>query len=355
MILFISSGCGEKLADGFAAWLGEGGGDYTQVIPDVTLTFPDDHRAHTDFRHEWWYFTANLVDEQGSSFGVQWTQFRIAVAPDQSETGQSASSDSWSSRQLYMAHSAITTAEQHYADEKWSREHPRLAGVEVSPLRVFLDDWQWLAQSDDLLPARLNVDSELFSYQLKLTSSAPYHKQGQQGYSQKSASAEVASYYYSQPFIEVNGEININGKQHRVSGKGWIDREWSSQFLLGSQQGWDWFALRLNEQTSLVVFQLRDAKTGEANYAYARLMYHSGKGVAIRQNEITLRPVSRTRIQASNYPTQWQLSLPNHGIELTISALNPNAKMSLTVPYWEGPVEFKGTHSGKGYMELTGY
>ena len=33
-------------------------------------------------------------------------------------------------------------------------------------------------------------------------------------------------------------------------------------------------------------------------------------------------------------------------IELTVSALNPNAKMPLSVPYWEGPVLIEGTHSG---------
>ena len=182
-----------------------------------------------------------------------------------------------------MAHSAVTPVNKHYADEKWSRGQGSLAGVDTSPFRVYLDDWQWRSTTDELFPAKLNAHSKQFSYSLTLTSDAPYQKQGEQGYSTKSANGQVASYYYSQPFIEVAGEVTIDGKAHQVSGKGWIDREWSSQFLLDSQQGWDWFALRLNNETSLVVFQLRDSKNGEASYSSAKLMQQNGSGIAIAQ------------------------------------------------------------------------
>jgi len=149
--------------------------------------------------------------------------------------------------------------------------------------------------------------------------------------------------------------VIINGVAHQVSGKGWIDREWSSQFLLDSQQGWDWFALRLNDATSLVLFQLRDSKTGKASYSHARLMQREGSGIAIKQQDISLTVTKKTEIDGRDYPTEWQIKIPTQQIKLTVSALNPNAKMPLSVPYWEGPIVIKGSHSGSGYMELTGY
>ncbi|HHF2937574.1 TPA: lipocalin-like domain-containing protein [Vibrio diabolicus] len=326
---------------------------FTPVEKGVELTFPADHQAHPDFRHEWWYLTANLIDEDGTSLGVQWTQFRFAAAPPTGE--DDVKKTEWQAQQIYMAHSAVTTADKHYADEKWSRDQTSLAGVDTSPFRVYLDDWQWTSSTNDLFPATLKANSEQFGYALTLTSSAPYQKQGEQGYSTKSADGQVASYYYSQPFIEVSGEVTIDGETHQVSGKGWIDREWSSQFLLDSQQGWDWFALRLSDDTSLVVFQLRDSKTGAASYSSARLMQQDGSGIAIPQKDIQLETTKQTEIQGRKYPTQWQVSIPNQQVELTVSALNPNAKMPLSVPYWEGPVRIEGSHSGTGYMELTGY
>ncbi|RJX72986.1 carotenoid 1,2-hydratase [Vibrio sinensis] len=326
---------------------------FTPVVHGIDISFPADHRAHEDFRHEWWYLTANLVDENGNALGVQWTQFRFTTAPKNRD--QSTKKTAWQSDQIYMAHSAVTTPHKHYADEKWSRGQEELAGVDSSPFRVYLDDWQWSSATNDLFPATLNARSKQFAYSLRLTSDSPYQKQGQQGYSTKSADGQVASYYYSQPFIDVSGKVIIDGKIHNVSGKGWIDREWSSQFLLDSQQGWDWFALRLSDETSLVVFQLRDSVTGGSSYAHARLMQQDGSGIAIEQKEIALTVIKQTKIQQRNYPTKWQVSIPSQQIDVTVSALNPNAKMPLSVPYWEGPVTIQGSHSGSGYMELTGY
>ena len=326
---------------------------FTPVVKGIDITFPADHQAHPDFRHEWWYLTANLIDEDGNALGLQWTQFRFAAAPQ--ESGNGTKETTWQSQQIYMAHSAVTTKDKHYADEKWSRDQAELAGVSASPFRVYLDDWQWTSSSDDLFPATLNANSGQFGYSLKLTNNAPYQKQGEQGYSTKSSDGKVASYYYSQPFINVSGEVIIDRVTHQVSGKGWIDREWSSQFLLDSQQGWDWFALRLGDETSLVVFQLRNSTTGEASYAHARLMQQDGSGIAISQQDITLIATKQTEIDGRDYPTEWQISIPTQQIELTVSALNPKAKMPLSVPYWEGPISIEGTHSGSGYMELTGY
>ncbi|MEZ8099384.1 lipocalin-like domain-containing protein [Vibrio bivalvicida] len=351
-------GCEKPQEQNMAMLLGSGdtqseSNPFTPVVKSVELTFPADHQSHPSFRHEWWYLTANLIDESGNPLGVQWTQFRFAAAPEDGKN--KANKTIWQSQQIYMAHSAVTTLDKHYADEKWSRDQASLAGVDASPFRVYLDDWQWSSSTDDLFPATLNANSEQFGYSLILTSSAPYQKQGEQGYSTKSADGQVASYYYSQPFIDVSGQVIIDGNTHQVTGKGWIDREWSSQFLLGSQQGWDWFALRLSDETSLVVFQLRDSNTGKASYSSARLMRQDGSGVAISPNEIQLNANKQTEIQGHNYPTEWQVAIPSQQIELAVSALNPKAKMPLSVPYWEGPVRIEGTHSGTGYMELTGY
>ncbi|WP_252026885.1 lipocalin-like domain-containing protein [Vibrio sp. SCSIO 43136] len=342
-------GCEPEPSTGFGSWMGESDSLFTPVTADRGLIFPQDHQAHQDFRHEWWYLTANLIDQDGMPLGIQWTQFRVAIAKPTSAKTE------WAGQQIYMAHSAITTVDKHYADEKWSRQHPELAGVSSSPFKVFLDDWQWQSQSEEMFPATLKVQSDSFGYSLSLTTQSPYQKQGEQGFSSKSANGEVASYYYSQPFIHVEGEVTIDGLIKQVTGVGWIDREWSSQFLLDSQQGWDWFALKLNEETRLVVFQLRDMTNSAPNYYYANLMFADGSARRMSSHQIELTPIAFTEIDGRDHPTHWTLNIPSEDIALTIDALNPMAKMPLTVPYWEGPVKIEGSHQGVGYMELTGY
>ena len=347
----ILTACSENSEPNDNNWLSEPNLNFSQVVPGIDIRFPDDHMSHDTFKHEWWYFTANLVDEKGNPLGIQWTQFRFALSPK--VPLQDEISSQWQTQQMFMAHSAITTKEQHVADERWSRSHSNFAGVNTNPFSVYIDDWYWRAESVEPFPAVVNVKTKEMSYQLLLEASDPYQKQGDLGFSKKSINGDVASYYFSQPFIKVSGEVIVDGKRHQVTGTGWLDREWSSQFLLETQKGWDWFALRLSEDTALVVFQLRDKDA--SNYTYARLMKRDGSHIRVEQQDIKIETKVMTRIGEQSYPTQWHLIIPSLNVDVEISALNPQARMPVTVSYWEGPIVLSGTHQGLGYMELTGY
>ncbi len=379
MLLLSVTGCGHppKAPDtdpkSMADVLGQAANDasdstFSPVVLGYQFDFPRDHLAHKGFRQEWWYLTANLTTENGEQLGAQWTQFRVALKPQKSSFPKSSSQSqsSWTSEQLYFAHSALTSSRAHLAHEKWSRGHTELAGIRASPYRIHLDNWQWQSESRELFPATLTVENPDFSYRLKLNSQAPLQYQGEQGYSIKSRDGQVASYYYSQPFIEISGEISRNGKVERVTGQGWLDREWSSQFLTKTQQGWDWFALRLNDGSALMLFQLRDQSQAETSknapisaFYSARRMFADGTGRNINSssnpNDIQMTPLKWQHTVNGDYPVSWQVSIPSENISLTITPLNPNSAMPLSTSYWEGPVEILGSHTGTGYMELTGY
>jgi predicted secreted hydrolase len=149
--------------------------------------------------------------------------------------------------------------------------------------------------------------------------------------------------------------VVINGESQKVSGTAWLDREWSSQFLARTQQGWDWFALRLDDETALVIFQLRATAKSNPNFYSARLMRSDGSGRSIASSDITMSAQAFKTIDQSEYPVSWLIDIPSEKIKLSVNALNDDAKMPLSVSYWEGPIEFDGSHSGVGYMELTGY
>jgi len=54
-------------------------------------------------------------------------------------------------------------------------------------------------------------------------------------------------------------------------------------------------------------------------------------------------------------PVRWRVELPDRGLSITTSPVNEKAWMATSVPYWEGPIRFSGSHAGKGYLEMTGY
>src|SRR5216684_3084859 len=103
-------GLGRKaaLAQGFAG-LGMSGQGFAPVTPGKTFSFPADHGPHPDFRIEWWYVTANLVDSAGAAYGAQWTLFRLASRPGAQQEGWPISKSGWAMR-LSRARTSTATA-----------------------------------------------------------------------------------------------------------------------------------------------------------------------------------------------------------------------------------------------------
>ncbi|MBR9729206.1 lipocalin-like domain-containing protein [Shewanella intestini] len=376
LLLSLLSGCDNAPNDSkdMGQIMGNSAQGYAKVVPNKPITFPQDHLAHNDFKQEWWYLTANLTTASGEAVGIQWTQFRIALSPPDSEPtmlieqSQSSPASSknkfpalhsqWQTRQVYMAHAALTSKTQHFNAEKWSRGNKHLAAVSSNPFTIFTQNWRWQSDNNDMFPAQLRVEQPEFGFQLQLDSQQPFQRQGDNGYSIKSADSAVASYYYSQPYINVSGTINRHGKSEIVTGKAWLDREWSSQFLTKAQQGWDWFSLRLNAQQTLMIFRLRG--NNDAGHFYsARLMNADGHGSNINSkdqpNDIRMTPTQWQQTQTGRHPIAWHIQVTSANIDITTSALNSNSDMPLSVSYWEGPIQFSGSHQGEGYMELTGY
>ena len=242
----------QALAQGFAG-LGSNANDYEQVTPGKTFSFPADHGPHPDFRIEWWYVTANLTDAKGAAYGAQWTLFRQAMTPGSQREG-------WANQQIWMAHAAVTRADTHRFGQTFARGGVGQAGVEIKPFRAWIDSWQMRGsdQTSDLTIAPLDLTASLedFAYTLHLDAGHPLVLQGDGGYSKKSERGQ-ASYYYSQPFFKVTGRITIDDKPADVTGRAWMDREWSSQPLASDQTGWDWFALHLETSEKLMLYRMR--------------------------------------------------------------------------------------------------
>ncbi|MBU6320073.1 MAG: iron ABC transporter permease [Alphaproteobacteria bacterium] len=315
--------------------------------PGVELNFPDDHGAHREYRIEWWYLTANLEDSQGRPLGAQWTLFRTALAPGEG--------GGWSDPQLYMGHAALTSSTDHVFAERLGRGGTGQAGVWVSPFHAFIDDWSMkslaTSDADPLSHLELFAAGSDFSYRLTARAGRPLILHGDRGYSLKSASGQ-ASYYYSQPFYEVTGEIELKGQRTRVSGQAWLDREWSSQPLAADQTGWDWFSLHFDNGEKLMGFSVRDSAKG---FSSGTWISRDGRGIPLSRNSLKAFPLAYTRVEGRRIPTRWRIVLEERGVDVTLRAINPNAFMKTSAPYWEGPVTFSGTHSGRGYLEMTGY
>lgn len=343
------------------AGLGEQAAGFAQAGPEHALAFPEDHGPHPGYRIEWWYLTANLQSADGRPFGVQWTLFRQALAPeagDNDETGDSP----WQDRQLWMAHAAVSTPQGHRFAEKFARgmalpAGQGQAGVTATPFSAWLDDWSLAADSaaSGLDQLTVHAEADGFAYRLELTAQGPLVRHGKNGFSQKSADGQ-GSMYYSQPFYRAEGMLRIDGEPVSVTGRAWLDREWSSQLLGNTQRGWDWFSLHLNSGAKLMAFRLRGGGEDEtSDYLSGSWITPQGDVTALGEGSLRLTPVETHDVAGRELPTTWRVEAPTHGLEATVSAVHPGQWMGTSFPYWEGMVTVKGSHAGMGYLEMTGY
>ena len=336
------------LAQGFAG-LGMSGEGFAAVTPGKVFAFPGDHGPHPDYRVEWWYVTANLVDSKGVAYGAQWTLFRQA-------TRAGAQPDGWTNPQIWMGHAAITGADTHRYSEAFARGGVGQAGVEAKPYRAWIDSWEMRGldsmRDADLAPVALNASGEDFSYALRLDADRPLVLQGDGGYSKKSERGQ-ASYYFSQPYFKASGSITVGDRPVEVTGVAWMDREWSSQPLAPDQTGWDWFSLHLNDSEKLMLFRLR--QSDGKHYASGNWIEPNGRSVEIASADIQMTPTASTAIGQRQVPTGWSIAIPSRGLRIETVPLNARSWMGTSFPYWEGPIRFAGSHTGLGYLEMTGY
>ena len=330
-----------SIAQGLYGMAAEADG-FTLPDPAYRFEFPGDHGPHPDFRIEWWYVTANLEAPDGTPYGIQWTLFRTALAPEET--------DDWESPQIWFGHAGLTTPESHFVAERFARGGIGQAGVTAQPFDAWIDEWAM--RGPTISDVTLTAQGEDFAYELFLDTDKPFVPQGDQGYSVKSEAGQ-ASHYYSQPFYEVTGTLTLPSGEIPVTGNAWLDREWSSQPLTETQTGWDWFSLTFDTGEKLMGYRLRDEAA--PLYAVSTWIAQDGTPTPYPPGAFSADPLTETQVAGREVPTRWQVTLPDRGVDVTVEAINPQSWMDTAFPYWEGPVTVTGSHEGIGYLEMTGY
>ena len=324
------------LADKPLHYLSEQASQYAQPSASNTLAFPQEHLPHKDYRHEWWYLTANLVTQEGQALATQWTLFRTSL-------GQ---------HHWYFAHAALADTIKHQSAFRQGREELRNVSISPSPFAMAIDDWSWQSKQE-FLPASLEYGqpghAETWQVQMQLEGENKFYLQGEQGYSRKHPVLPIASHYYSQPFIKVSGRVFWQGKWQAVSGTAWFDREWGSQMLAKDQQGWDWFSLHLTNDLALMIYRIRST---ESEHLYGSLMSRDGSMQTLAKEDIS---IIAKQSGTSPYPSGFSLELVKESIRLDVNIVNQKQIMRFGIDYFEGMVEFSGSYQGKGFVEMTGY
>jgi predicted secreted hydrolase len=328
---------------------------YQRAAPGYRYSFPRDHFEHSAFRTEWWYYTGNLRDSAGKRYGFELVFFRQGQ-----RRGPADNPSAWRVDDLYLAHVAVTDigGKRFYYHERLNRAGPGVAGASMAQRRVWNGNWsaQWQAERQTL-----EATADEFHFRLDLRSAKPPVVHGLGGISRKGEAAGEASHYVSLTRLNVSGELWLDGAKHDVTGASWMDHEWFTNQLAKDQVGWDWFSVQLDNQTELMLFRLRKRDGSIDPYSAGTYIDAQGRARHLAHSEFSLAPQRywKSGRTGASYPVRWQIRVPSLGISLDAAAAIDEQELAAgdqTGPaYWEGSVNYTGSTSGSGYLEMTGY
>ena len=265
-----------------------------------------------------------------------------------------------------FAHAAITDVQgkKLWHDQRIARDGFGIAVASQTDMSVKLRDWQLqVIQAQPGQPN--NYAAELpgndFGIKLQFTETQPVLLQGNRGLSRKGPEEKQASYYYSQPQLATTGKLQLKGQDFEVTGKAWLDHEWSQEILHPDAVGWDWMGMNLDDGSALTAFRLRDKNGGTV---WDGGSFRSAKGglYTFSRGEVIFKPVRRWKspLSQASYPVEWTVRTPAdfYTVKAVIDNQELDSRTSTGAIYWEGLSELidsNGKRVGMGYLEMTGY
>jgi predicted secreted hydrolase len=336
--------------------LAEDRAGFARALAPRPLSFPEDHGPHPDFRTEWWYYTGNLRTPAGRHVGFQLTFFLVALAPEEERRASA-----WATRQLYVAHFAVTDTAggRFHAFSRASRAALGLAGARAAPYRIWVEGWSAEGEGG---ATRLRAGEGEVAIDLTVSPAKAVVLQGDRGLSRKGPEPGNASLYYSFTRMPARGVVRLGAETLEVSGEAWMDREWSTSALGPAVEGWDWFAVQLDDGRELMVYLLRRRDGTLDPFSAGTLVAADGTPRPLQAGDVSIETLAHWTSPHSGvrYPARWRLGVPSAELRLEIEPRLADQELSVGPRYWEGAVSVMGSGAGRpiegqGYVELVGY
>jgi len=333
---------------------------WRKAVAGYQFQFPRDHANHPDYKLEWWYYTGNVSASDGRAFGYQLTFFRVGV--QQAPINPSR----WAVRDLFLTHFAVTDiagGRFHFA-ELLNRAGIGWAGAEIDRYRVWNESWEASLDADGR--HRLQASAPGMAVTLRLDPGKAPIDEGINGLSEKGHTEGNASHYYSLTRMPTVGTLTLNGNVIQVRGLSWMDHEFGTSFLEERQQGWNWLALQLDDETEVMLYEFRRSDGTRDSHSSGSVIDRTGRRIPLRMADFSMEAGQgwTSARSGATYPIDWRLRVPDQRLDLRVRAAIPQQEFvtarSAGLTYWEGAVLVEGSRNGRpvagrGYLEMTGY
>ena len=310
--------------------------------PGRSLSFPFDHGPHFDASNEWWYFTGEVMTIEGRVLGFEFTIFKRWIGG--------------SNGFAYLGHLAVSDTEtsEHFFAEVATLVP--IAAIREGKPEIDINNFSYAYSEATGIVIQGKADD--LAVHLSLSPAMDALPHGEDGIIVMGDGFN--SYYYSFTNLLTAGSISVNGVTYLVtSGRTWMDHQWGNYSLSGMV--WDWFSLRLDDGSALMLFQFRDEsdEVVRTNWTYL-----SRTGSVSYGEEFSVQATRTYKDEQgeATYPVDWTVEVRDIDAEFLVKPLFDAQSLYdvMTPRYWEGLCSVKGTIkgesvSGSAYVELTGY
>ncbi|GAB6044257.1 lipocalin family protein [Endothiovibrio diazotrophicus] len=294
---------------------------------------------------QWWYWTGHLESEDGRKFGFELVFFAF---------------DQFIILKEQLVQAAVTDINGnnfHYGEDVtfFDLPHEIPNRFDLSADNKHFAATAMGGNGEDHITA--NLGEYAFDLQLKAGKKPVLHYAGGPhpyrfgGY----------TYYYSREAMEASGTLTAHGKEYKVSGTAWFDRQYGD-LLPAVSQGWQWFAIELNDNRQLMLYYINGQKNDVENYA--SLTDAKGHTRVYGPGEFTIDILDHwtSPHTGCEYPSKWNIQLDDETFVVTPQVADQELRAKhgfwASPVYWEGAssvARADGSPAGQAYVELNGF
>jgi predicted secreted hydrolase len=155
--------------------------------------------------------------------------------------------------------------------------------------------------------------------------------------------------------------VALQGQRFDVTGKAWLDHEWSNEYMHRDAVGWDWLGMNLDDGSALTAFRLRK-QDGTALWDGGSFRSPQSGLHTFSNGAVVFSPQRRwtSPLSQASYPVEWIVRTPTdiYTVKAVIDNQELDSRASTGGIYWEGLSDLfdsNGKRVGRGYLEMTGY
>ena len=234
---------------------------------------------------EWWYATSILKDENNNLYSCQYTFLRMRLLPF---------------LKPYILMSAITDfqEEKHYYNQKFTLFSKN---IRINKNEVLCSGAKVLKNKDGMT---ISSYGDQFSYELKLEyGKGPFWHCNKGKLYMGIENEKETTFYYSYPNMPTTGMINLDGKEIKVSGKTWFDKQGGTFNFLDIHTHWEWFSMRFYDNEEVMLFNFPQQNYSDGTYIKSDL-------TSSRLNHYNMKPIKFTKRNSYKFSCGWELTMP---------------------------------------------